>query len=148
MPKPLTMWITTNCGKFLKRWEHQTTLPVSWEIRMQFKKQQLKRLFLIHCIFLPPLSKIRCPYVRGFISGLSILFHWSIFLSNKEYFKWSLKSVGVYPKTTSPPCKKMILVSWLPRRDILVIGWFYSLSAPPWGHSCYSPPLPRVSSGA
>ena len=35
----------------------------------------LKRLSLIHCIFLPPLSKIRCPYVRGFISGLSILFH-------------------------------------------------------------------------
>ena len=29
----------------------------------------LKRLSLIHCIFLPPLSKIRCPYVRGFISG-------------------------------------------------------------------------------
>ena len=21
MPKPLTLWITTNCGKFLKRWE-------------------------------------------------------------------------------------------------------------------------------
>ena len=35
----------------------------------------LKRLSLIHCIFLPPLSKIRCPYVRGFISGLSVLFH-------------------------------------------------------------------------
>ena len=35
----------------------------------------LKRLSLSHCIFLPPLSKIRCPYVRGFISGLSILFH-------------------------------------------------------------------------
>ena len=27
MPKPLTVWITTNCGKFLKRWEYQTTLP-------------------------------------------------------------------------------------------------------------------------
>ena len=27
--KPLTVWITTNCGKFLKRWEHQTTLPAS-----------------------------------------------------------------------------------------------------------------------
>ena len=26
------VWITTNCGKFLKRWEYQTTLPVSWEI--------------------------------------------------------------------------------------------------------------------
>ena len=25
MPKPLTMWITTNCGKFFKKWEHQTT---------------------------------------------------------------------------------------------------------------------------
>ena len=35
----------------------------------------LKRLSLIHCIFLPPLSKIRCPYICGFISGLSILFH-------------------------------------------------------------------------
>ena len=29
MPKPLTVWITTNCGKFLKRWEYQTTLPTS-----------------------------------------------------------------------------------------------------------------------
>jgi len=29
MPKPLTVWITTNCGKFLKRWEHQTILPAS-----------------------------------------------------------------------------------------------------------------------
>ena len=25
MPKPLTVWITTNCRKFLKRWEYQTT---------------------------------------------------------------------------------------------------------------------------
>ena len=25
MPKPLTVYITTNCGKFLKRWEYQTT---------------------------------------------------------------------------------------------------------------------------
>ena len=25
MPKPLTMWITTNWGKFLKRWEYQIT---------------------------------------------------------------------------------------------------------------------------
>jgi len=26
--KPLTVWITINCGKFLKRWRYQTTLPV------------------------------------------------------------------------------------------------------------------------
>ena len=25
MPKPLTVWITINCGKFQKRWEYQTT---------------------------------------------------------------------------------------------------------------------------
>ena len=25
MPKPLTVWITTNCGKFFKRWECQAT---------------------------------------------------------------------------------------------------------------------------
>ena len=23
MPKPLTVWITTNCGTFLKRWEYR-----------------------------------------------------------------------------------------------------------------------------
>ena len=28
---PVTVSITTNCGKFLKRWEYQTTLPASWE---------------------------------------------------------------------------------------------------------------------
>ena len=41
-PKPLTVWITTNCGKFLKRWEYQTAWPASWEICMQVKKQQLE----------------------------------------------------------------------------------------------------------
>ena len=42
MPKPLTVWITTNCGKFFKRWEYQTTWPASWDICMQVKKQQLE----------------------------------------------------------------------------------------------------------
>ena len=27
--KPLTVWITTNCGKFFKRWEYQTTFSAS-----------------------------------------------------------------------------------------------------------------------
>ena len=42
MPKLLTVWITTNYEKFFKRWEHQTTIPVSWETYMQAKKQQLE----------------------------------------------------------------------------------------------------------
>ena len=41
-PKPLIVWITTNYGKFWKRWEYQTTWPASWEICMQVKKQQLE----------------------------------------------------------------------------------------------------------
>ena len=42
MPKPLSVWITTNGGKFWKRWEYQTTWPASWEICIQVRKQQLK----------------------------------------------------------------------------------------------------------
>ena len=42
MPKPLTVWITTNCGKFFKRWENQATLPAPWEICMQVRKWQLE----------------------------------------------------------------------------------------------------------
>ena len=42
MPKPLTVWITINCGKFWKRWEYQTTWPASWEICMQVREQQLE----------------------------------------------------------------------------------------------------------
>ena len=34
MPNDLTAWITTNCGKFWKRWEYQTTWPASWETYM------------------------------------------------------------------------------------------------------------------
>ena len=40
--EPLTVCITTNCGKFFKRWEYQTTWPASWEICMQVKKQQFE----------------------------------------------------------------------------------------------------------
>ena len=41
MLKPLTVWITINCGKFLKRWN--TRLPyLPQEIYVQVKKQQLE----------------------------------------------------------------------------------------------------------
>ena len=42
MPKLLTGWITTNCGKFFKRWEYQTTWPASWETYKQVRKQKLE----------------------------------------------------------------------------------------------------------
>ena len=40
--KPLTVWITRNCGKVWKRWEYQTTWPASWETYLQFIRQQLE----------------------------------------------------------------------------------------------------------
>ena len=42
MLKPLTVWITTNCGKFFNRWEYQIILHASWETWMQVKNQQLE----------------------------------------------------------------------------------------------------------
>ena len=38
----VSVWITTNCRKFIKRWDYQTILPSSWEICMWVKKQQLE----------------------------------------------------------------------------------------------------------
>ena len=65
-----SFWLCTsqkNCGKFFKRWEYQNTLPASWEICMQVKKQQLEpdmeqhigsnwerstsRLYIVPCLF-------------------------------------------------------------------------------------------------
>ena len=37
-----TSTFALNSGKFLKRWEYQTTWPASWEICMQVKKWQLE----------------------------------------------------------------------------------------------------------
>ena len=42
MLKPLNVGITTNCGKFFKRQEYQTTLPTSCETCMQVKNEQLE----------------------------------------------------------------------------------------------------------
>ena len=65
----------------------------------------LKRVSLPHYLFLPPLSKISYPQVHGFISGLSILFHCSIFLFLCQYhtvlitvaLQFSLKSGRLIP---------------------------------------------------
>ena len=40
--KPLTVWITINCGKFWRDGNYQTTLPASWETYMQVRKWQLE----------------------------------------------------------------------------------------------------------
>ena len=40
--KDFTVWITRNCGKFLKRWKYQFTIPASCKTYMWVKKQQLE----------------------------------------------------------------------------------------------------------
>ena len=55
-------------------------------VAVQFSQHHLlKRLSLPHCIFLLPLSKISYPQLLGFISEVSVLFHWSIFLFLGQY---------------------------------------------------------------
>ena len=77
-------------------------------IAVQFSWHHLlKRLSLPHGIFLPPVSKIRDPQMHGFISGISILFHWSIFLFLCQYhtilmtvaLQYNLKSGRLIPPT-------------------------------------------------
>ena len=52
---------------------------ISLHVPVQFSQHHLlKRLFLLHFMFLPPLSNINWPQRFGFISLLSILFHWSV----------------------------------------------------------------------
>ena len=53
---------------------------IDLHVVVQLFQLHLKRLSLPYCVFLPPLSKINCPQVRGFISVLSILFHCSLCL--------------------------------------------------------------------
>ena len=77
--KPSTVWITTNCGKFLKGWEHQTTLPASWETCTQVKKQQLD----------PNMEK-----QTGSKSGkecIKAVYYHRLFNLHAEYIMWNAK---------------------------------------------------------
>ena len=69
MPNPLTVWIRTNCGKFLKRWEYQSTLPASWEATVR-TNHGIMNWFKIgkgvyqSCILLPCLFNLYAEYIN------------------------------------------------------------------------------------
>jgi len=66
MLEPLTVWITTNCGKFLKRWEYQATLPAFWETWVQVKKQQLEPdIEYIKALYCHPAYLAYTQYILG-----------------------------------------------------------------------------------
>ena len=56
-----------NYGKLLNRWEYQTTLPASWEICMQVKKQQLELDMKLQTG-----SKLRIEYIKAIYFTLLI----------------------------------------------------------------------------
>ena len=75
-------------------------------VAVQFSQHHLlKWLSLPFCIFLPSLLKIRYSQVHGFLSGLSVLFHWSIVLVLCQYhsvlmtvaLQYNLKSGRLVP---------------------------------------------------
>ena len=75
-------------------------------VAFQFSQNHLlKRLSFFHCLFCSPLSQISCPWALVFISGLYILFHWSIFLFLFQYhivlmtvvLQYCLKSGSLIP---------------------------------------------------
>ena len=84
------------------------------------------KIVFLHCIFLTPLSKIRCPKVCGFISGLSVLFLWSRFVSLCQYHT-VLMTVALYYSLKSgrfiPPVSFFFLKFAL---DILGFLYFHT----------------------
>jgi len=91
----------------------------------------MKRLSFPHCAFLPPFSMIRCPWVHEFNSGLSILFHWSVFLFLCQYHMVLMTTNLLYS------LKPGRLIPWLFRVFSVFISSVQSLSrvrlfATPW----------------
>ena len=82
-PKPLTVWITANCGKFLKRWEYQTTWSASWEICMQVKQQLLELYMKQHTGSRSGKEYIKAVYCQGCILSPCL------FNLYTEYIVWS-----------------------------------------------------------
>ena len=103
----------------VRKWSNFILLNVA----VQFSQHRLlKRLSLPHCIFLPPLSKISYPQVHGFVSWLSILFHWSIFLFLYQYHT-VLMTVGLQynlkPGRLIPPAPFFFLKTALAIQGLL-----------------------------
>ena len=81
MLKPLTVWITANYEKFVKKWEYQITLPASWETCMQDKKQQLE----LDMEWWTG-SKLGKEYVKDVLSELFFLLIYFILLSHHSFY--------------------------------------------------------------
>ena len=140
--------ITTNHGKFFKRWEYQTTLPAFWEICMQVKKQQLEpemeqqtgsklgkkyvkavychpayllmcRVQLSSVHLLSPVQLFATPWITARQASLSITNSWS-----------SLKLMSiesVMPSSHLILCHPLLLLNPNPSQHQSLFQWVHSL---------------------
>ena len=72
MPTPFIVWITTNCGKFFKRWEYQTTWPASWEAYLTLCRIQFSSVQWLSHVWL-----FASPWITARQASLSITNSWS-----------------------------------------------------------------------
>ena len=90
LPKPLTVWITINCGKFFKRWEYQTTWPASWEVRPVSSVQSLSCVRLLVTLWTTALqasvsitnsqSLLKLISIESVMSSNHLIFYHPLFL--------------------------------------------------------------------
>ena len=115
------MWIIY-CGKFLKTWEYQTTLPVSWETCMQVKKQQLES----HMEEQTGL-KLGKEYVKAVYCYSTYLIYMQSTSCEKLGWKWKWScSVRWTVAYQTPPSKVFYSRVWL-----FVTPWTVAYQAPP-----------------
>ena len=99
-----------NCGKFLKRWEYQISLPVSWETCMQDKKQQLE----------PDMKQLIGCFIGKEVHQGSILSP-CLFNLYAEYIMWNTSLVAQMVKNL--PAVQEIQVWFLSQEDPLESEW-------------------------
>ena len=130
--KPLTVWITRNCGKFFNRWEFQSTIPVSGESCMQIKKQRLE----------PNMDWLNLLAVQGTLKSLlqhhsskaSILRRLAFFTAHP--YMTTGKTIALTRRTFVGKVMSLFLnmlsrlvITFLPRSKCLLISWLQSPSA-------------------
>ena len=85
----------------------------------------LKKLSFFHCVSLPPLSKINWPRNCGFLSGLSILLHWSLCLFLYQYHT-VLSTTDLYYILKSGMVISLVLIFFKIALAMQNLLWFHT----------------------
>ena len=111
--EPLTVWITENSGKFLKRWKYQTTFSASREICMWVQKQQFK-LYMKQHQFNSVVQSLSC--VRLFVTPWNEAHQASMSITNSQSLLKLMSIESVMPSNHLVLCHSLLLLpSVLPR---------------------------------